>query len=81
MNITSPSFPNGIEPLRSESEYRDLMRARLRAREAYYAAGMLNSEGMTEDQRLDRAIESERLMREMFAADDAVAAYTRKAAP
>lgn len=60
-----------------EDKLRELVRAKIRARDAYDRQAMTNVANLTEDQRVDLEIERQGLMRAMFAAEDAVHAYLR----
>jgi hypothetical protein len=61
----------------ADATHRELIRAKLRADTAYNNTAKRNS-NIPEDDRIDLEIETRRLMREMFAADDALFRYEKQ---
>ncbi len=72
--MTSPRLVTASESQRTEAEVRELARTKIRAKAAWDAFLSLNAAGLTEEQQIDRELESQRLHKAYYDASLALTA-------
>lgn len=71
-HITSPGLVEALNSTRTENDVRDLAKAKVRAQQAWDDFCAKPRSGLTEDQAIEREIESKRLCRALNEADYAL---------